>query len=266
MWKKSIIFLGFVLTFLAFLWMAMPVYANPQIPQVVFSTPTPDAAGRIVYKVQANDTCTRISILMGVSIDDIIRYNNMPDNECNITEGQELLLSIVEPSTPEPLEMADTATPASLEPTPTFFPGYADVCIYLFEDVNGNAMAEEGEVALAGGAISITDQKRSISRTGETLGDEEPVCFSELPEGEYNVSMGIPEGYNATTIVNYPLSVRAGDQVIVDFGAQVRSNQASSTTGQTTQPSGKAMSPFLAIIGFGLVLIGIGLGIYVKQM
>jgi len=33
--------------------------------------------------------------------------------------------------------------------------------------------------------------------------------------------VAVPEGYNPTTVMNYALTVNAGDQALLDFGAQV---------------------------------------------
>jgi hypothetical protein len=72
------------------------------------------------------------------------------------------------------------------------------------------------------------------------------------------VSVAVPEGLNPTTDLNYPLTLRGGDQSTLDFGAQA------SSTGQ--QPGGDAApaptSPILGLLGGVLVLGGIGLGVY----
>ena len=54
------------------------------------------------YTVQEGDTCTRIFLLTGVPIDQIIALNNL-DDDCNVFPEQELLLGIVEVSTATPI-------------------------------------------------------------------------------------------------------------------------------------------------------------------
>ena len=234
----------------------MPANATP-LQQAYYYTPTANPDGRIIYIVRPGDSCTSIYILTGATIDDIRMYNDLGE-DCLLSEGQELVLGVAE----EPTVPIYTPTPTSSIPTETPFPGNAEVCVYLFEDVNGNAMAEEGEMPLGGGAASITDQTGAFSQTLETTGAEEPVCFTDVPEGDYNVSVAIPEGFNATTILNYPLTVQAGDQALLDFGAQV-SAVALPPTGQEGQ---EGKSPILAIVGGVLVLGGIGLGIYFRSL
>lgn len=261
----------FLITAFLFL-IAVPVAASPLHPQAVQYTPTPDESGRYLYIVEDGDTCLSIALrFMDGDVNKLIELNNL-DSDCLISTDQKLLLGTFElPSvTPGP-----SPTPAPTVPTPTPFPGNGMICIYLFDDINGNARAEPDEVAITGGAISITDREGIISLTGTTISqfdpDEEeyvPVCFEEIPEGEYNVSVGPPEGYNPTTIMNYPLTLMAGDQTILDFGAQVSSAAAvippSSSPGEGEVEQER--SPLMAIVGGMMILTGIGLGFYFRYL
>ena len=244
---------------LAFLWMAAPVGASSQNPQVFYFTPTPDANGRMIYFVQAGDTCISISLLTGVPLDDLRLLNDLSGEECLVFEGQELLLGIASEPTATP---GPSPTPTSMLPTPTPFAGNAQVCVFLYEDINGNAMADVIENPLAGGAVSVTNREGSYSETQDTDDSGEPVCFDEVPKGDYNISVAVPDGFNPTTIVNYPLSVEAGDQALLNFGAQKK------LEGQVEDPTGddpvRNASPLLGILGGVLVLAGILLGIYAR--
>lgn len=248
------LFLGLTL-----LLIAGPVGASTEDPQVFYFTPTPDADGRIMYFVKAGDTCISISLLTGVPLDDLRLLNDLTGEECLVYEGQQLLLGIAsEPSaTPGP-----SPTPTSMLPSPTPFAGNAEVCVYLYEDINGNAMADVIEGPLGGGAVSVTNREGSFSETMNTDSSGDPVCFAEVPKGEYNISVAVPEGYNPTTVVNYPLSIEAGDQALLNFGAQKK------LEGQVEDPAaedpGRSASPLLGILGGGLILGGILLGFYVR--
>jgi hypothetical protein len=135
------------------------------------------------------------------------------------------------------------------------------VCVQLFNDVNGDATHAEDELTLAGGAVSITDRIGGVSETKNTTDSVDPVCV-EVPEGEYNISMAIPSGYNATTALNLQtVKVQAGDMAILEFGAQVSSApQAEAAPGVALQPTGTGL--LLAILGGLFILMGIGLGVY----
>jgi len=128
-------------------------------------------------------------------------------------------------------------------------------------------MRTENEPYLAGGAVSINNRLGTVSLTGSTIGgdpevitDLEPLCFEEVPEGAYNITMAIPDGYNPTTMTNYALTVSAGDNITIDFGAQTSSNIPFED-----EQAGGGRSVLLGVAG-GLILMGgIGLGIYMLK-
>ncbi len=231
-----------------------PAAANPQA-QAFYFTPTPDADGRIMYIIKEGDTCISISLLNGVDLDQLRLLNNL-NTDCVLIPGQKLILGTAE-SAPTP--GGPTATPTPLLPSPTPFKGNGEVCVVLFDDINGNALAEPGEAAISDGAISLTDQLGKVSLTGTTSASlEEPSCFLDLPEGDYNISVAVPEGYNPTTRMDYTLPLKAGDQSTLDFGAQI------SSAAQAEPDSEGGGSPLLGILGGLVVLAGIGLGVYAR--
>jgi len=235
-----------------------PVKASESY-QASYQTPTPNADGQIIYVVQEGDNCTRIFLLTGVSIEQIIALNNLGD-ECSIVPSQQLILATVAPATATPEGPQPTATLGA--PTPTPFDGNGELCVVLFEDLNGNQKRSETEFYLAGGVISVSNRIGTFSETMETVGGDpalvELACFADIPEGEYNLSMGIPEGYNATTSLNIALKVTAGDRIVVDFGAQPTSQIVDPETAEVE--SGR--SPLLLVIGLFLLAGGAGLAFF----
>lgn len=254
--KKASLFLTFLLAIGLLMAVIVPV-SNSALaaaePQSIVFTPTPGADGRILYIVQAQDTCMTIALrYLNGDVDKLRELNNL-DTDCVIIPNQELLLGThLEPtSTPGP-----SPTPTQPPPTATPFAGNGEICIMLYDDVNGNAMLEPGEAPIAEGAISIMDVKGEITRNGKTASQPDPVCFSDLPEKEYNISVGPPEGYNATTAMNYTLTLKAGDKSIMNFGAQLSSVAA------PVPVSEGGRSPLLAIAGLLLLLAGVLTGVY----
>ncbi len=236
-----------------------PTTASPQ-PQAAYHTPTALPDGRILYKVQPGDSCLRIELLTGIK-DEELRTLNKLDPNCSIQPNQDLLIGLAKiTATPTPNPQF-TATP--LLPTPTPKLGTGEICVVLFADVNGDAVRAETEKPILGGAVSVTDRSGNISKTGLTTDSETPLCFKEIPEGDYNISMAVPDGYNPTTTTNYPLKLLPGNRSIVDFGAQISTrpvtNPASGATEQ--QP---ARSPLLLIVGAILILAGIAIAIYFR--
>lgn len=237
---------------------ARRVEARPPL-QAAYQTPTPNVEGQIIYTVQEGDSCTRVYLLTGVSIDRIISLNNLTD-ECILTPGQKLVIATVEPATATPEGPAPTPTPGP--PTPTPFDGNAEVCVVLFEDLDGNQMRGENELYLEGGVASISNRAGTFSETLETVGGSpdlvEPACFENVPEGDYNLSMGIPDGTIPTTSLNVPLEVNAGDTIVIDFGAQPSSQHP--TVSDPAQGGGR--SPLLLVIGILFLAGGAGLAFF----
>ena len=243
---------------LALLWTQLPAAASPAL-QGSYPSPTPGPDGRIIYKVKAGETCIQISLLYGVSVE-FIRTTNLLDENCSLREGQDLMIGVGGPSSVSPTpNPAATAT----QVTPTATPGVggtAQVCVLIYNDVNGDALRQPAEAAIAGAAISLVSPDGKYSKTLTSVINPDAtvyqgMCIADVPPGKYNVSAAAPDGYNATIKLTTSVDVIPGDVAYVDFGAQAKVE-----TG-TTAPD-KSPSPLLGIGGAALLLIGIGLGVY----
>jgi hypothetical protein len=250
-----------------------PAQAAPPAQLTVFPTPTPGPDGKIIYIVQDQDTLWRISAITGVTIDQLRELNKLgPDDP--IKAGDLLLIGFAGPVgvTPSP---GPTTTSVPLGPTPTPGRGWGLLCIALYNDLNGDSLRQEQEPTIKGGAISVSNRLGTFSQTADTADAGETECnidpftgyeplrgfvlFQELPEGEYTVSIAVPEGYNPTTEMNRTFRVKAGDNTYLSFGAQANTETLAETTLIPTTP-GK--SPLFGILGGVLLLVGVGLGIY----
>lgn len=252
--KKQMHVLGAFAVCLLVMIMFITTTGSYPLPQAYYYTPTPQADGRILYTVKANDTCISIALLNGITEDDLRALNNLQGDDClYLQEGQQLLLGVLE----EPTATAE-AVQTTLEPTATPFKGNGTICIYLFNDENGNAIAEEVELPLAGGEVSVRDRLSIVNLTGTTDDSGDPICFEDIPEGDYDLSVAIPEGYNPTTVLNYTLNLLPGDVSIVDFGAQP-SSRALPMFGEDNS------SPFLGILGIVFIAAGVGLWFYLRK-
>lgn len=252
---------------------SLPVQAAPVLQLTVFPTPTPGADGRIIYIVQEGDTLWRISAITGVTIDELRRLNNLTGD--TVTPGQQLLIGMAGPAEQPTATPGPSPTSGPVRPTNTAGPGWGIICVLLYEDKNGDSLRQEEELSLIGGAISINERLGRVSETTDTpsggLSDlfyPEPedlgyTCFDQLPEGEYNVTVAIPGGYNPTTVLNRTLDLKAGDETLVAFGAQANAETAAE---RAIIPETPGMSPLLGIAGGLLLLIGSGLGFYAYFM
>lgn len=211
-------------------------------------TPTPDPEGNIYYIIKENDSCMTISLTMGIDLQTLRQLNNL-DEQCTLIVGTRLLLGRYETPTPTP---GPSPTPTPITPTPTPYNGYGQVCIYLFEDENGDGIVGEFEYGVTGGAVSITKRIGTDNFTGLTAGND-LLCFHEVPEGDYNISVAPPTDYNPTTNMNYALTVKAGDNTQINFGAQ----KSSVLENQETEVVTEDKSSLLAFIGGGMILGGL---------
>jgi LysM repeat protein len=246
----------FLIGLLFLLGLSVPVLAAPQAQLTPFPTPTAGPDGRIIYIVQPGDTLWRVAAITGVPLEELRELNNLGVNDI-IVPDQELLLGLGGPSQQQPTAgPPPTRTPVL--PTPTPSEGTGTLCVLLYEDRNGDAIRQEEEASIPGGAININNRRGTVSLTEDTIAGLEPQCFDELDQGDYNVSVAIPDGYNPTTSLNYPVTLRAGDETFLDFGAQPNSE----TIREAPAPVGEGKSPLLGILGGALLLVGVVLGIY----
>src|SRR3972149_6741117 len=95
----------------------LPANAAPTAQQ--YATPTAQPDGRIIYIVQAGDSCIRVSLLNGISVDQLRQLNSKLDENCTLIEGQQLLIGLAGlaagTETPGP---SPTPAPATVTPTP----------------------------------------------------------------------------------------------------------------------------------------------------
>jgi hypothetical protein len=261
--SRSTLLFGFILLFILVAGMALSATnanAAPHAQGFVTSTPGPD--GRIIYIVVEGDTCLSIALQHGIGVPRLRELNTRLDADCTLLIGQQVVVGLANSSGP-------TAGPAPtlLPPTPTPTPvsGTTQVCVLLFDDMNGDALRQETEFGIDGGAVSLTNLNGSYSQTLNTTSDIDPdlvepirSCFTDVPQGEYNVSVAPPDAYNPTMVLSYRLTVKAGDRASVDFGAQSKTV----TVNDPTETDGGRRSSVLGFFGILLLLAGAGLGYY----
>ena len=253
--------LPFIILFIFFLLLALGV-ALPVTSTYAqgFVTATPNPDGRIMYIVQEGDNCSSVALKHGISVAQLRLYNTRLDADCTVAIGQALVVGLAVQNLPT------SAVPTLASPTVTATPvsGTTEVCVLLFEDQNGDSLRQETEFGIDGGAISLTNLNGSYSKTENTSSATDPdtgapvrACFVDVPAGDYNVSVAVPDQYNPTMLLSYKLTVKAGDRASIDFGAQSKAL----TVSESTDEGANRSSP-LGILGLLLLLGGAGLGYY----
>ena len=248
----------FVLFLLLAVGLSLPVSAAPPAQGFLTATPNPD--GRILYIVQEGDNCSSIALKHGISVAQLRLYNTRLDTDCTVAIGQQLVVGLAVQNLPT--GPAPTLTTPTITPTPVS--GTTEVCVLLFNDMNGDSLRQETELGIDGGAVSLTNLNGSYSKTENTSSATDPdtgepvrACFVDVPAGDYNVSVAVPDQYNPTMLMSYKLVVKAGDRASIDFGAQSKAVTINESTDQ-----GGGRSSALGIFGLLLLLGGAGLGYY----
>ncbi|MCC7116896.1 MAG: LysM peptidoglycan-binding domain-containing protein [Anaerolineales bacterium] len=249
------------LTLILFFMFGILLPANAAPAGQVIPTPTAGADGRILYVVQANDNCYRVAAINNITLEQLRQFNTNLDEACTLTEGQQLLIGIVSLAGTPTAGPSPTLLPPTASPTP--FTGTTVICVLLYEDKNGNTFRDATEPAIADGAVSVTEINGKFSASLSTIASADAEyqgeCFQDVPEGEYNITVGIPDTYNPTMSLNRSLKVNAGDQAQVSFGAQ--SKDIEIVDPQDPAEEGGS-SPILGILGGLFLLGGVGLGFY----
>ncbi len=259
--KRFFILLTLVSLLLLGLW--LPANAAPGMQQAI-PTATPGADGRIIYVVKPGDSCIGVAAIYRITQEQLRQLNANLDENCTLVEGQELLMGVV--SVVLTPTLGSPAAPGTPTVTPTPLSGTTEVCVLLFDDINGNALREETEPAVSGGAVSLTENNGKYSAALDTIVPVDPeayqgICFSDIPEGNYNITVGIPDNYNPTIELNYSLDVNAGDLAFVDFGIQ--SQDVVVDPGAAEENNGSSgRSVALGFLGAFFLLGGAGLGYY----
>jgi hypothetical protein len=233
-------------------------YAAPAAQFTSIPTPTPRSDGRIIHIAVEGDSAWRIAAIFGFtgeSYNDLKTLNKWGDNPI-IQPGDEIVLGFAEAGQNGVGEASPTPMP--LQPTPTPEPGWGVICIILYHDKNGDSMRQGDEPSIPEGAFNITNREGTFSLTDATKGGLEHQCYEDIPEGNFNISVAAPDGYNSTTVMNYALDLKAGETHYVDFGAQ----PSSVTIDEEPPVLAEGRSPLIGMVGVALLLGAITLAIF----
>jgi hypothetical protein len=223
---------------------------SPLAQPTAFPTPTPGPDGTIIYIVKEGDTLWRIAAISGMKPEELAALNGMQVNDY-LTVGMKLVLGMGGPAEPTiPPGAPPSPTPYPATSTPVF--GTGEICVLLYVDENGNARKEDAEPPLPGGQVSVAEATGGVSGEHQTDANPEGYCFTELTNGDYNVSAAVPPEYNPTTSMNLPVRLKAGDIQYVQFGAQAG---AALGGGQAGGEGGR--SSILGLLG-ALLLVAAG--------
>lgn len=245
-------------------------------------TATPDADGVIYVTVQANDTLWSIAARAGLTLAELLAFNNLQENDF-IQPGQRLIVGYGQPpATPTtavtPLPTATRRPPTT--PTPTATRPSTAVCLSAFEDTNGNGLHDADETLRAAVAFTIYSNE-AVAANYVTDGLSEPRCI-ELAPGNYQITRSIAAGETLTSDGDYAVHLTAGARLYLTFGGMLAGPTAvetplpsatlfasptavGPTAANSTQPQPQAASSltvrFAVIIGGLLLILIMGVGV-----
>jgi len=157
-----------------------------------------------------------------------------------------------------------TATPQSQpSPTPTTTPTPvpSQICVQAFDDVNGDGQ-HGGDETLLAGVVFVLSDANGPKDSYTTDGVSEPHCFADLALGDYKLTARPPANYASTTFDTVSVSLTAGIQPSVAYGAK-RSGLAPAPTRADSVSTGGATSGGLLGTAGRTILIVIGVLILV---
>jgi hypothetical protein len=248
---------------------------QPVATRVPFVLPTPGPDGNIVYTVQAGDTGWSIAAQAGITLDQLRQLNPNVDVS-RIFVGQKLVIGQAAPSnpptsTPAPQPTVDPNAPTATTEAPTAAPNQptavaatgGELCVVLFEDVNGNGVQDANEMPLPGGLLTVLDATTGAPVQSYTTQPGEVVhCFQNIPGGRYTVAAAPPAGYNPTTAnTTGAIEVQPGLRADIPFGAQ-RSGNAPGPGAVATGDDGRIRTALFGAAGIMLILLAAGLGAF----
>lgn len=253
--------------------------AAPQQPAPT-SAPVTNADGSIVHTVVAGDTLFGLSLQYNVALDDIYRYNGL-NGQSILSIGQQIIIKPAAgaqpPAAQPPATAAPTAQPPAqatvdatnpvtdvVQPAPTATPASvaenppasaAKLCVFAFDDVNGDGLRTPDEGPIAGVQFAIANAQGVQAASYTTDGNVEPHCFTDLQPGSYTVAVQPAPGTVPTSDRRWGVALtNGGAPVNINFGSRSDTGApAAPAGGSTTAPAGG--SPLTGLLGAAIGLV-----------
>ena len=216
-----------------------PAPAAPAAPPIQ-PTGTPDADGVIYHVVQSGDSMWSIAARAGISLDDLLEYNDLSRNSF-IQAGQRLIIGFADPPEAEPEEVEEAEegemmTMAAVEeeeaaeeapptPEPTPEPTGGDICLIAFDDLSENGRRDAGEPLREAVAFTISDGNSVVSNY-VTDGASEPYCIQGLPAGSYQITRSRQANEQLTNPGDWAIALTDGAVVTLEFGSVMTAEAA----------------------------------------
>jgi hypothetical protein len=215
----------------------------PAAPAPSQPTATPDADGVIYHTVQSGDSMWSIAARAGISLDDLLEYNNLT-RESFIQAGQRLIIGYADPPAAEPEEEEELLEEEAAEepeptatPEPTPMPTGGDICLLAFDDLNENGVYDAGEPLRASVAFTISDGRTVVSNYVSD-GVSEPYCIQGLAADSYQITRSRQANEQLTTPGEWAISLTDGAMVELEFGSIIVAEEVAAVE-EPVEPTGE---------------------------
>ena len=245
--------------------------AVPQAPA------TANPQGNVVHTVVSGDTLFALSFQYDVPLEQIYALNNL-NSESILSIGQQIIIksasgappaqptaappAVAPAATQEAVPVVTPNAPAETTPAavaqPTAMPVAAanNLCVFAFDDANGDGLLQTGEGAVAGARFNIIDAQGSSVADYTSATDPAPHCFSDLPAGSYTVDVQPAPDTTATSDKRWGVALTSGSTVNINFGSE-GSGAASGAEPEATPAKSSGSSSIGGLLGgaIGLILL-----------
>ncbi|MBP8058205.1 MAG: LysM peptidoglycan-binding domain-containing protein [Chloroflexi bacterium] len=225
-------------------------------PTFLPPTPTPNAEGLILITVQANDTLWSIAARAGLTLEQLLEYNDLT-RDTFIQPGQQLIIGFAETGATPTLTATMTVTvvstltvtltgsltpepTATSVPTPTVTPTPetenqgGSLCLTAFDDANQNGLYDAGEALRAAVAFTVTHaDNQTVTSNYVTDGVTETYCLEGLEPGNYLVTRSKVTNEQVTTPDNWAVAMVNGAVTNLVFGSYIEDVSVVVAEGET---------------------------------
>jgi uncharacterized repeat protein (TIGR01451 family) len=94
--------------------------------------------------------------------------------------------------------------------------GRAEICVFKFNDLNGNGTQDSGEPPLPGWSFTVSPAPLPPATSPVTTGPEGRVCFNVTAPGSYTITEQVQSGWTPTTPTTQTVTVQPGQTVTVN--------------------------------------------------
>jgi len=133
--------------------------------------------------------------------------------------------------------------------------GKAEICVFKFNDLNGNGKQDTNEPPLPGWSFTVSPAPLPPATSPVTTGPQGGICFGVVAPGTYTITEQVQSGWMPTTPTTQTVTVTPGQLVNLTFGNQqgVCDREIKKTITPNPVQSGQPVTITLTVTNVGTV-------------